>query len=1051
MAIYKINTSNTSFLTAGEELVYAGKNGFTTTLGAIPVLCNSYTANASSIVFDTPNIHLLQDDNYAAHILDVPALEGISTTYIKAPILQYSVSTIKEGSVGYTEQDSTISLDIQTYDVTANTITVSNKPYGEASFLNTILPTPPFYITAYQTLTSNNFSNRTAYITGSTKPIKRTNNVEGITGTYNSNLGITPRSRNTIKVYLDDTQTDSFNLINDNVTVTLDGTTSEIKTIVDLYTVPAIEAKDLVSLTVFNNLYSITNTSYVSNDALYDANLTNNNFYKIKFNKEFSANVGGLYLLNVSPDLTGTVGNLTSNSFTVDTSSAYPYSYSLSNNNIYYLYQKSKVRYTTARLDEFGRLQGTQPATYIVEATNINRYNRSSNSIRKVIEVEPLNASKIGNITITESIVIDTSGGASINITATFPTVLGRDITSYEIKYRVTSAEGEVLPGGIASIPHDESITNISYTINGLPRGRTAGGNTVEITITPMIGLFRGFPNRVTHFIIGKQGRPSGVQNLNVAQQGVFLLFSWQFQLTTEGYILDLDTKEVEIRQYPGLVDVTSPESIAAAWGFSIVVARVAFPNTSYTLPISSFGPYTYLLRVRDTSDIESVDIGASALSTVRPSTIRVIKSYNETDPSTSYITQDNLSFPTSNDYPELSFTSFSESINGGLVLSDSSNTDNANGSATGFSLYSNTSYLTTSTNPFAEYITPIRNMGEVVRGTIRMSPIIAASTPGITYGTFYTTIVSGVTDFHGSAGLSPSANVLVDNAFGGIGSILGFDNAQAAPVTYSSTQKTLVSGGPLGNIYAIRNVGQFTGDVSNANSYALIAGVINANTIALGEVYFANGRPSGANSFGNVTIAGNSYALVNLLQYGDPEATVTFLGEERSILQNVFVRYATSNVYYAANANGVVGYPGHGNVNGNSFTGAANNVEFGWKNYVPGSTDFQYFQIKLQLINLEPEQAELILQDLKYEVDTEQKTIRQKLEITSVSGVVFDYSYANFYEIPEISAIVVDSAISQFAQVYDVTKTSCTIKALNSQNGNFSDNATISVMAVGG
>ena len=37
MTIYKINTSNTSFLTAGEELVYAGKNGFTTTLGAIPV------------------------------------------------------------------------------------------------------------------------------------------------------------------------------------------------------------------------------------------------------------------------------------------------------------------------------------------------------------------------------------------------------------------------------------------------------------------------------------------------------------------------------------------------------------------------------------------------------------------------------------------------------------------------------------------------------------------------------------------------------------------------------------------------------------------------------------------------------------------------------------------------------------------------------------------------------------------------------------------------------------------------------------------------------
>lgn len=1051
MAIYKINTSNTSFLTAGEELVYAGKNGFTTTLGAIPIFCNSYIANASSIVFSVPNIHLLQDDNYATHILAVPALEGISTTYVKAPILQYPASVIKEGSIGYTEQDSSISLDIQTYSVTANTITVSNKPYGESSLVSSILPVAPFYITAYQTLTSNNFSNRTAYITGSTRSIKRTNNVEGVSGSYTSNLGVTPRSRNNIKVYLDDIQTDSFTLSNDNVSVTLTGSTSEVKTVVELYTVPAIESKDLVSLTVFNNLYSVINTSYVANDALYDANLTNNNFYKIKFNKEFSANVGGLYLLNVSPDLTGTVGNLTSNSFTVDTSSSYPYSYSLSNSNIYYLYQKSKVRYTTARLDEFGRLQGTQPATYIVEATNINRYNRASNSIRRTIEVEPLNASKITNIDITESIVIDTSGGASINITATFPTIRGRDITSYEIKYRVTSAEGEVLPGGIASIPHDESLENISYTINGLPRGRTAGGNTLEITVTPMIGLFRGFPNRRTHFIIGKQGSPSGVQNLNVAQQGVFLLFSWQFQLTTEGYILDLDTKEVEIRQYPGLVDVSSEESIAAAWGFSIVVARVAFPNTSYTLPISSFGPYTYLLRVRDTSDIESEFIAASALSTVRPSTVRVIKAYNESDPTTSYITQDNISFPNSNDHPELSFTSFSESINGGLVMSDSSNTDNSNGSATGFSIYSNTNYLTTSTNPFAEYITPIRDMGESVRGTIRISPILAASTPGFTYGTFYTTVVSGITDFHGSAGLSPSANVLVDNAFGGIGSILGFNNAQAAAVTYSSIHKTLISGGALGNIYAIRNTGQFANDVSNANSYALIAGVINANAIALGEVYFANGKLSGSNSFGNVTIAGNSYALINLLQYGDPEATVTFLGEEKSILQNVFVRYSTSNVFYAANANGVVGYPGHGNVNGNAFSGAANNVEFGWKNYVPGSADFQYFQVKVQLINPDPESAELILQDLKYEVDTEQKTVRQKLQITSVGGVVFDYAYANFYEIPEISAIVVDSSTSQFPQIYDVTKTSCTIKVLNSQNGNFSSNATISVLAVGG
>jgi hypothetical protein len=341
--------------------------------------------------------------------------------------------------------------------------------------------------------------------------------------------------------------------------------------------------------------------------------------------------------------------------------------------------------------------------------------------------------------------------------------------------------------------------------------------------------------------------------------------------------------------------------------------------------------------------------------------------------------------------------------------------------------------------------------MGRSVRGTVRIAPILAASTPGLTYGTFYNTVVSGVTDFHGSAGLSPSANVLVDNAFGGIGTILGFNNAQAAAVSYNSFHKTLTSGGALGNIYAIRNTGQFLGDSANSNSYALIAGVINSNAIALGQVYFANGRPSGSNNFGNVAISGNSYALINLQQYGDPEASLTFLGPEKSIIQNIFVRYSTSNVYYSAAANGVVGYPGHGNVNGNTFSGAANNVEFGWKNYVPGSVDFRFFQIKIQLINPEPEITEIILQDFKYEVDTEQKTVRQKIQISSVGGIVFDYAYADFYEIPEISATVVDSATSQFVQAFDITTTSCNIKAFISQDGNPSDNASVSVIAVGG
>lgn len=1050
MPVFKINTSNTSFLTNGEELVYAGKNGFTTTLGAIPILCNNYTSNLSSVVLNIPNLHLLNDDNYQTHVLNVPALEGEPISYLQVPYLQYPATTALEGSVGYTEQESIISLEIQSFNLQSNTITVANKEYDGGTVSDVFLSVP-FYVTVYQTLGTNNFSNRSAYISGSERIIKRENNVETISGAYTMSIGTIPDSRNDISVYLDDVPTDSFTWNSNSISTTLTGSTSRIRTAVSLYTVPAIEPKDTISLSTFNNVFTVTNVSYLSTDAFYDSALTTNKQYKVKLNRSLSSNVSGTSIINVSADLVGRAANINPTYFTLDAPDSYPFTYRLANNGIYYVYQKNKVKLTTAKLDEFGRLPGVSPTNYIVTATNINRFNRASSTVQTLAQISPLILTKVSSITIEERVFVDTTGGASINAVVTFPTISNRDITSYELQYYVLTSGGTQLPGGAISLPHSEDLDSLSYTLTGLNRGRTPGSNTLVVTITPLIGSYRGFPSRVLHPIIGKQSNPSGIRNLSVVQQDTFLLFSWQYLLTTEGFVLDLDTKEVEIRQYPGIVDLNSEESISAAWGFSTVIGRVAFPNTTFSNPISSFSGYTYLLRVRDTSDIESNEIAASALNVERPTTVRVFKTYNDSDPGTSFVTQDGEVFPTANQHPELPFTSFSESVNGGLVLSDSSNTDNSNGSATGFSAFGNTNYLTTTTNPFAEYITPIRDIGQTISGTLRVTTTLSASTPGVTYNSLYTTVVSGVTDFHGSTGLTPSANVLVDNAFGGLGTILGFNNANAAAVSYNSFHRTLTSGGALGNVYAIRNPGQFDGDEANSNSYALIAGVIDANSIALGNVYFANGQLSSSNNFGNVSISGNSYQLINLIQYGDSEATITFLGPEKSIVQNIFVRYATSNVFYEANANGVVGYPGHGNTNGNAFVGATNNAELGWKSYVPGLNDFRYFQIKVQLNNPSPDATEIILQELKYEADTPQKTFRKRVQISSVDGVTVDYSYINFYEVPQVSAIVVDSNVSQFAQVFDITTTSCKVKAYLSQNGNLSDNAIISVIAVGG
>jgi hypothetical protein len=358
-------------------------------------------------------------------------------------------------------------------------------------------------------------------------------------------------------------------------------------------------------------------------------------------------------------------------------------------------------------------------------------------------------------------------------------------------------------------------------------------------------------------------------------------------------------------------------------------------------------------------------------------------------------------------------------------MLSDSSNTDNANGSATGLSVFNSSDNLTSGSSSIAEYITQIRDMGTILKGTMRVNPILGIDNPSIAYAAFYETVIAdGVSD------LSSNSSILVDNAFGGIGHILGFNNVFAATVSYDSYQKTLISGGPLGNVYAIRNPGQFVGDAANANSYALIAGVINNTSIRLGEVYFSNGKISSSNAFANLTVSGNSYQLINLTQFGDEGAARTFLGPSRSILQNLFFRYATENVFYEAASNGISGYPNHGNTNPFAFDGAASNAELGWKPYTAGEIDFRYLQFKLTLANQQPDQFGIILQDFNYEVDVKEKSFRKStLAVNNAAGIVVDYSFINFIENPVVIVTPTNSTNSIVAVVSNVSESFCNVQ----------------------
>ena len=1044
MALYTIKgLTNTNFLLEGEEIVYGGKLGFTTVSGAVPVLCNSYSANSTSIVLNIPDLHLLQDDNSATHLLDSAITFAGSEFSLSVPVSQYAVSSYRDGAVGFRDSTASASLKILEYNVTANTITVSTL--STSNPINNYFGGLPFYVTLNQAINTENFANNSLYVKGSTKKIRSTFNVSSVPGgSYSANVPVKTTSRNQVKVFVDDNPQSSFSWAYDNsntsISVVLSGAESQISTEIDYYTVPTIEANDKISFSTFANVFSVANVSYDSFDAYYDADLTNAQVYKIKLDKPISANIGGLKVINASSDLVGRVGNLTANSFSIDYDDSYPYKYNLANNRLYYVYQKNKLKTTSARLDEFGKLGSASTGFYLVSATNINRFNRVSSPVNKLLEVSPVKIGRVQDVTITEQIFIDTTGGASITATIEFPPITGADVTHYDIFYSIQSEEDTVASTTRKlTVDNDETATFITTNINNLNRGRTPGSNILRVTVYPKNGSYSGFPYTTSKPLIGKTTPPSGLQNLNIGQQNDILIFSWQFALTEDGFILNLDTKEVEIREYSGFIDTSDSATVDAAWAVSIPVERIPFPNTTFSLPVSKFGNYTYLLRVKDTSDLESETIAASSIEIKRPNNVRLYKAYSEGNPELSFAVQDGLPFPNSNTYAENSFPSLSMSVNDGLVLSDSTHVDNANGSSEGFSFINGS--ITTENSSLAVYRTQIRDIGVVARGSIRITTEVSIDNPGTTFNSQYSSVYSGISDAQGD-----SVSVLVDDAFSGIGHVLGFANSNAAAVTYNSFHRTLVSGGILGNVYAIRNPGQFEGDEANTNAYCLVAGVINANAIALGESYSADGTPSGSNNFANLTISGNSYELVNLSQYGDLEGSLTYLGEERSIVQNVFLRYSADNVYYSAEANGVVGLPGHGNTNPFAFSGATNNVESGFRKYVSGELDLRYFQIELEIQNKRPTVSSVILEKFDYEFDIQEKTITKVANVNSVDGVVIDYTYADLVNTPIVVASMLNSSGSYDASISNISNTSCNVQVFETQNGNAVDTESVSL-----
>lgn len=280
------------------------------------------------------------------------------------------------------------------------------------------------------------------------------------------------------------------------------------------------------------------------------------------------------------------------------------------------------------------------------------------------------------------------------------------------------------------------------------------------------------------------------------------------------------------------------------------------------------------------------------------------------------------------------------------------------------------------------------------------------------------------------------TTNVLIDSDYGGIGYFLGYNNPSKTTGRYDNTNATWVDGDTDGNVWAIWNNGQFIGDIANANSYALIAGLINANAIAIGKSYYANGQFTGGNTFANVTRGGSSYTLVNLRQYSDL-GTYTYIGKMGAVSSQTFFRTAVDNVYHSAN----------GSVNSLAFSSSGD----GFVPYYVGRKTFRYLQFKYVVTNKEINNYDYNLDKMRYSIEKE-KTSYTNTFVYSNTSMTVDYSGSKFLNVPtlSVSAITVSTGTTNLVTaIYTaISNSSVTLQlARTDGTGLYPANGTATIM----
>ena len=165
-------------------------------------------------------------------------------------------------------------------------------------------------------------------------------------------------------------------------------------------------------------------------------------------------------------------------------------------------------------------------------------------------------------------------------------------------------------------------------------------------------------------------------------------------------------------------------------------------------------------------------------------------------------------------------------------------------------------------------------------------------------------------------------------------------------------------------------------GDYANSNSYALIAGVIDADRIELSTVFNANGTSSSANTFANVTgDAGNAFVLVDLRDYAD-DSTFNYEGGDLAVTTTKKVRLSTNaNVYLGGQ--GFSPFPSSGDKRGNANTEQfinSTNDDDGFTIFTGRESQFRQFQLKFIIDNLKPDENDYTIDKIRYKIKKKKK-----------------------------------------------------------------------------